>query len=326
MKKIGGRILLGFLFGFVALVIYTIWDNNRITIEKREIVLEDLSEQLEGFRILQVTDLHEKEFGNDQSGLIDSINKIIYDAIVFTGDMLDSPESTNFDPFYTLLEGISNKKNAWYVSGNADPYSYQFTPEIEKSAFIKGMEKRGVELLESMEMVGVDGAKIYFVNFELAIVQDPEHVGRSNGVVTPPYDSNEKYEAYRENLWTQMPDFEEVDDSAVIIALNHYPAADNRIDYIQKSPNKVLRDFDLLVAGHYHGGQIRLPFIGALFVPEAWSKNSLFPPDNRVSGLWEYNQLKQYVSTGLGSSDAIPFLRFRLFNPPEINLLTLVRR
>jgi len=42
-----------------------------------------------------------------------------------------------------------------------------------------------------------------------------------------------------------------------------------------------------------------------------------------VKGLWEYKQTKQYVSAGLGTSDAIPFLKFRLFNPPEINVLTL---
>ncbi|WP_164667434.1 metallophosphoesterase [Virgibacillus doumboii] len=323
MKKIGGRILLGILLAFVVLIVYTIWDNNRITITEQKVMIEDLPEQLKGFRILHVTDLHEKEFGNNQAKLIDAINAINYDAIVFTGDMLDSTQSTDFTSFYTLLEGITNKENAWFVPGNTDPYSYQFNPDIEKSEFIKGMEKRGVKLLESIDTAEIDGSEVHFVNFELAIVKDSEHVGISNGVVTPPYESNEKYIAHRKQLWEGM---EKIEDEKTVIALNHYPVVDARIDYIKNSSSKVLRDFDLIMAGHYHGGQIRLPFVGALFVPEPWYNNSFFPPKDRVNGLWEYKQMKQYVSTGLGSSDSILFLKFRLFNPPEINLITLERQ
>jgi predicted MPP superfamily phosphohydrolase len=40
------------------------------------------------------------------------------------------------------------------------------------------------------------------------------------------------------------------------------------------------------MAGHYHGGQFRIPFVGALFVLEAWyEKSGLFPPQDRVKGL-----------------------------------------
>lgn len=110
----------------------------------------------------------------------------------------------------------------------------------------------------------------------------------------------------------------------IVIALNHYPIADERIDYIKKDPATEWVDLDLIIAGHYHGGQIRVPFLGALFVPEPWYEpHSFFPPQDRVKGLWEYAETKQYVSAGLGTSDAIPFLKFRLFNPPEINVMTL---
>ena len=87
-----------------------------------------------------------------------------------------------------------------------------------------------------------------------------------------------------------------------------------------------MKEYDLIVVGHYHGGQMRLPLLRALFVPKPWYERKGFsPPQDRVNGLWEFKQIKQYVSIGLGSSNAIPFLKFRLFNPPEMNVLTLKR-
>lgn len=325
MKK-ARRILLGVLLLFFALVIYIIWDNNRITVAEQEIPINNLPQELKNFRILQISDLHEKQFGKNQKKLIDAINSIEYDAIVFTGDMLDSTDSTNYQSFYSLLEGINNKENAWYVPGNADPDSYQTEPAFGKSKFIKGMEERGVSLLEAIDTVEVNGAAIHFANLELAIIKNPESIGNINGVVYPAYTSDKQYLTYQRQLWEEL-NAEYPTESDVVIALNHYPVPDARIDYIKKDANTIWRDFDLIMAGHYHGGQIRLPFIGALFIPDPWyDPNSFFPPQDRVKGLWEYEQTKQYVSTGLGSSDAISFMKFRLFNPPEINLLTLVQK
>ncbi|OZU89260.1 hypothetical protein CIL03_05955 [Virgibacillus indicus] len=327
MKKVVGRIILVILILGVVLCFYTYWDNNRISIVKQEISIDDLPERLEGFRILQISDLHEKQFGKNQKRLIDAINSIEYDAIVFTGDMLDSTDSTNYHSFYSILEGIINKENAWYVPGNADPDSYQTEPAFGKSKFIKGMEERGVSLLEAIDTVEVNGATIHFANLELAIINNPESIGNINGIVYPAYTSDKQYLTYQRQLWEEMNNHEGFIESDVVIALNHYPVPDARIDFIKEDPSTVWREFDLIMAGHYHGGQIRLPFIGALFIPDPWYEpNSLFPPQDRVKGLWEYEQTKQYVSTGLGSSDAISFMKFRLFNPPEINLLRLVQK
>ncbi|WP_404452369.1 metallophosphoesterase [Virgibacillus necropolis] len=308
----------------IVLVVYIFWDNNRITVAEQEILIDELPEQLEGFTILQISDLHEKVFGENQEELIDAINSVDYDAIVFTGDMLDGVDSENYIPFYKILEGITNKENAWYVPGNADPASYQLHPIFEKSEFVKGIEKRGVELLESMDTVTIEGANVHFVDFELSIIKNPRNIGEINGVVMPIHGGNNHYLAHQKQLWEELTVLDELKASDVLIALNHYPVVDKRVDYIQSDAVTELRDFDLLIAGHYHGGQIRLPFLGALFVPEAWYENGgFFPPQDRVKGLWEYKNIKQYVSTGLGSSDAISFLKFRLFNPPQINVLTL---
>ncbi|WP_143469672.1 metallophosphoesterase [Lentibacillus sediminis] len=323
MKKTAVSLLLG-IVAIIVLISYVVWDNNRIKLMEQEVDIDQLPEQLQGFRILQITDLHEKEFGDNQQKLIEAINSIDYDAIVFTGDMLDSTESNNYTPFYHLIEGINNKEHAWFVPGNTDPDSYQLEPVVRKSEFIQGMEERGVELLESIDTVSKDGHRISFVNFELSIIKSPENLGETEGVVLPAYAKDERFLTYQASLWEDVQVLDGMRESDVLVALNHYPVQDARIESIKSNSNMHWRDFDLIMAGHYHGGQIRLPLIGAIFVPEPWfESNGFFPQSDRVKGLWEYDGTKQYVSTGLGSSDVIPFLKFRFFNPPEINLLVL---
>ncbi|MFA1820263.1 metallophosphoesterase [Virgibacillus oceani] len=320
MKKAGGKMLMGFLFFIIVFVLYVFWDNNRFVVIEQEIVINNLPEQLQDFRILQISDLHEHQFGDQQTGLIEAINAADYDAIVFTGDMLDDKESTDYVSFYTLIEGIDNKENAWFVPGNTDPDSYQIGSSVEKSDFILGMEERGVKLLETMDSVAVNDENIHFINFELSIIANPEYIGKTKGIVRPDYNKDSKYHEHQAALWEEIT----LPERGVVVALNHYPVPDVRIDHIKNNPDLKWLDYDLILAGHYHGGQIRLPVIGALFVPEPWYKpNSFFPPRDRVSGLWEYTGTKQYVSRGLGSSDAISFLNFRLFNTPEINMLIL---
>ena len=78
-----------------------------------------------------------------------------------------------------------------------------------------------------------------------------------------------------------------------------------------------------MLAGHYHGGQWRIPFYGAIFIPDAFSEIYLFPNQDEVKGLVTWGDTNQYVSAGLGASSNYKFLEFRLFNSPEINLLIL---
>lgn len=78
-----------------------------------------------------------------------------------------------------------------------------------------------------------------------------------------------------------------------------------------------------MLAGHYHGGQWRIPFYGAIFVPDAFSDVYLFPNQNEVKGLVTWGDTNQYVSAGLGANNRFKLWEFRLFNTPEINLLTL---
>lgn len=332
LKNKLAKVVAGLIILFIcALVIYLIWDNNRITITKQNILVDHLPKEFEGYKILQITDLHSKEFGKNQSRLLKSINSTDYDAIVFTGDMILKSQITNIKPFYQLLEGIQNKENAIYIPGNEDPESYYVNSKgvLVKSKFIKGIEKRGVKFLESVYSVKKNNSKINFVDFETSILNASQSEKQTNGIFLPEYVQTKQYIEHRKSLIKEMSSINHLIKNDVLIALNHYPIVDTRIDSLLNDTSLKFKDrkYDLIIAGHYHGGQIRLPFIGAPFVPEGWYKwGGLFPPQNRVKGLWEYKHTKQYVSTGLGSSNFIPFLKFRLFNPPEINVLTLKQK
>ncbi|MDQ0217469.1 hypothetical protein ELQ35_06975 [Peribacillus cavernae] len=327
MRKTRAKVVAGLLFLVAVFMAYTIWDNNRITVVEQEILIKDLPEELEGYSILQVTDLHEKEFGNNQKRLIEAINSIDYDAIAFTGDMLDGSKSKNYQPFYTLIEGIENKDTALFVPGNADPKSYLLHPDqpLEKNAFIKGMEKRGVKFLETLQTTNLGDSSVHFVDFEWSIKDAKKELEVMNG--SSKSKNSKPYFDHQRQLLDEISTLDDIKEPDLLIALNHYPVVDARIDQLINEIPFTNRNFDLLMAGHYHGGQIRLPLLGALFVPEPWYKrNGLFPPRNRVKGLWKFKQTKQYVSAGLGSSDAIPFLKFRFFNPPEVDVLTFKRQ
>ncbi|CAG9620759.1 metallophosphoesterase [Sutcliffiella rhizosphaerae] len=308
----------------IILILYTVWDNNRIKVVEQEIEIDSLPADLQGFTILQVTDLHEKEFGKDQIRLIKKLNSIEYDVIAFTGDMLNRNTSQNYRPFYQVIEGLKNKEHALFVSGNSDPRPYILSGSgYKRNEFITGMEERGVTFLASNYPFQVGGSEVAIVDFENAIINDKRIRALKVSASEKEYSPYVKLQldVFEENQLLEERSFD------LIIALNHYPVADSRMDVLFSDPHYSIRNFDLLLAGHYHGGQYRLPLLGAFFVPEAYiDRNGFFPPQDRVKGLWNYRGLKQYVSTGLGSSDTIPFLKFRLFNSPEVNVITFVKK
>ena len=83
-----------------------------------------------------------------------------------------------------------------------------------------------------------------------------------------------------------------------------------------------LRYASLILAGHYNGGQWRIPFVGAIYVPElGW-----FPKDQEIQGLSYVNGIPQYISPGMGSDPHYEHQPGRVFNNPVITKITLTRK
>ena len=110
-------------------------------------------------------------------------------------------------------------------------------------------------------------------------------------------------------------------DEDIKIALTHYPM--NESIYFNGSID--IPDYNLVIAGHYHGGQWRIPLLGAVFISDV-NGSPWFPSKERVSGLAKLGDYYQYVSRGLGASGDYKWMRFRLFNKPEINLIRLTNK
>ena len=307
------RIKVIVLISIVALtagiIIYNIYNNNQISIVTEEIKIENLPKEFDGFTILQLADLHSKSFGENQEDLINIINEQNFDMIAICGDMQDNDEE-GYEIFITLLEGINNKEYVFYTPGNHGPFPFEndigFTNFL--SSDFNGRHRR-----------------VY--NNEKTLSEAGERL-KSLGVKL----LNEAYEIKRgdSSLWVSELLYKEqldvitnneYDNNAINIAVTHYPMESVFDD---ENYRQHLSQYELVLAAHYHGGQWRIPGIGALFIPDI-NKAAYFPSQDRVSGLTEVGGIRQYVTRGLGAGGTYEFMRFRFFNRPEINLITLIK-
>lgn len=304
-----GKIMLAILSIAAVIVAYTIYDNDRVEVREQVVYIKNLPQVFDNFRILQISDLHGKRFGGSQSELIAKVNSTEYDMIAFTGDM----ETTSGDltPFVELLKGIDNRDYMFYVNGN-DDIAYSSIAGNESAAG-KKLEENGCILLTKPYPISRDGSTIwisnYFTKAELDEYKDKREVFLGT---EEEYASYKDYLAELEDMFLQIKD-----NSDIKIAISHFPFTENEFEQMD---NDNILDFSLIIAGHYHGGQIRIPFFGALYIPgSATERGVWFPNQADVSGLAEHSDVQQYISRGLGSS----IVPFRLFNTPEINLIIL---
>ena len=286
MKRgiIAGGVLL--IIG-ISIICYNCYLNQQIRVIEEEVTVKDLPEVFDGFKILQVTDLHGFWFGNDQEQLIDLVEGIDYDLLALTGDLGDLNDDPNGIAMQAFIEGISKSKPIVYVEGNHGPF---VTDQVtgEKTEIAYWLESQGVELLFEPILIEESGQRLW-------VAQQSEPFWQASGL-------------------------EGVKEEDVLIGIMHYPLDEHF--YQGKRESGQFPPYDLILAGHYHGGQWRIPLYGAFFISDINGEN-WFPSQDRVSGLTEWSGYYQYVSRGLGASGSNPFLKQRWFNPPEINVLTL---
>jgi uncharacterized protein len=311
------HLLLGVLALFVLLAAYTVFDNNRVTVRRETVTLRDLPPSFDGFTILQISDLHGKRFGARQQRLARLINRLDYDMIAITGDLL--PASGDKTPFLELLSALERKELVFYNGGNTGPHSHSMFTGVKTPDGLL-LESLGVRLLDYPQRVERGGEAIWVS--DAFLYPRAEAMVRSAQEEIPIAD-----ELVQAILMEQMvyylalaASFDAIGPEDTLVCITHFPFTRSMLE---SGLGGALPYYDLVLAGHFHGGQFRLPLIGALYIPDATIRGGLFPPDEIVSGLNTWGGARHYVSRGLGASDTIPLLAFRLFNPPEVNLITL---
>ena len=133
---------------------------------------------------------------------------------------------------------------------------------------------------------------------------------------------------YRTKLAQQLYDAQRnMNVTDIHIALAHEPPSDAYI-YTSEDHNpaseRFLKSPELILAGHFCGGVWRIPGVGALFAPDkTMARGGWFPVQEDVAGLSTVGETQVYITKGLSTNGAVPLMPFRLFNAPEISVLTL---
>lgn len=233
-------------------------------------------EAFSGFKIAQISDLHNAEFGTDNQKLIDILKNEAPDAIVITGDLIDA-RRTNTEIAESFARRCMEIADCYYVPGNHEARLGDTYDAFESALIADGvnvLRNGSVRIRKGMDAIRIVG------------VDDPAFAKASDAITN--------LDAALEALSS--------DDFTILLA--HRPEL---IDEYSKW------GIDLVLSGHAHGGQIRLPGIGGLYAPG----QGFFP--KYTSGNYTVGDTEMIVSRGIGNS-AFPL---RVNDRPEVVIVTL---
>lgn len=318
----------------VALTNYA--ENRRITLNAEKVHVMSLDKAYEGFTVLHISDLHASPLGSDLALWRNLLFSKNYQAVVLSGDMVG--QSGDDEPLLSLIHNLQLIRAdvpIYFIAGDDDPApvlsTARGTPQV-LAQWVEAAQAKGAIYLDSPVSQPVGKQKVWFSPEYLYDVDVDGMIGALNNQKLAMENSGTQYDAqggasyralrYRiESLERTQAALKTMLSSDLQIAVNHAPL---ETSYIRESiewadENKVFnfRNISLLLTGHYCAGQWRLPWGGAIYVPEVgW-----FPPDDGLVGMQRINSMNQYISAGVGASDFYP-VKSRLFNKPAVTLIT----
>lgn len=227
-----------------------------------------------GYRIAVISDLHGKEFGEGNEKLLDYVRDLEPDCIAVVGDLLHEEEQLAMVP--AVARGLAAVAPTYYVTGNHE-WAAGVAPELEELLVSCGVHVLSNEYV----MLEQGGDRIALLGAEDA-----------NGYADQPTvaDLAQEVRAREGAVYTILLSHRN----------NHYE-------------QYAAAGIDLTLAGHAHGGLIRLPGTDGLIGP----KRELWPA--YTAGLYDLDYGQMVVSRGLGNQ----FPCFRLFNRPDVPLVVL---
>ena len=226
-------------------------------------------------RLAVVSDLHNREYGENNEALISDLQALHPDLILFPGDMVIR-EDDDYRQMLDTVSALAGIAPCYGVLGNHESERIYFRGD---RALPDRFENAGLRLLrnsradirigeDTVQLIGLEGTSYGF----------EEYGGR----------------AFMEET--------EIDPSALCVVMTHIP--------ILFEPQLSGYEYDLGLAGHVHGGIVRLPFVGGLYSAE----EGLFPKFSAGKYILGSRQTL-IVSAGLGDSRSFPI---RINNLPEL--------
>lgn len=233
-----------------------------------------------GVRIAHISDLHSIFHGKNQSRLMKKLDAQKPDAVMLTGDIFDYKK--NPDGAVSFLKQVC-KYPCFYVTGNHEHRA--------------GDAKEKTKLIRALGITALDGESVRFEMNGGSIT-----VSGISDIVRRKYDDAE-YDFFG----AMKSAFSDIDTSEFNILLVHN---NSFADEYKKYP------FDLVLSGHAHGGQFRIPFImNGFFV----RKQGFFP--RYAGGMYEHGKLVHIVSRGISRN---PVWCPRIFNPTELVIIDIL--
>ena len=268
----------------VILMWVCLYDTHRFVITRKRFCSPKIQREQ---RFVMLSDLHGKQYGRDNAVLLGAIHDLKPDGILIVGDMLTAGRRTKIEPVISLLRKLCEKYPVYYANGNhehkmllhAEDYG-----EVPEKYFSALQETGAMQLVNQWALPEDCGIRIYGAQIDRRFFR--------RGKVTA------MDEGYMDKLLGGA------DPDTYNILLAHNP------DYF---PAYARWGADLVLAGHVHGGIMRLPFLGGVISPAL----KLFPKYD--GGQFEEEGSVMVLGRGLGTH--APDVRF--FNPGELVVLDL---
>ena len=254
-------ILICFITAVITLIVY---GNSNLEVTEHTLKCENLPTSFDQFKIVQLSDLHNEEFGENNEKLLEIIKEQEPDVVFVTGDSIDGVY-TNIQIPIKLFEEILKICDVYFIVGNHEIRS----DANQYFEFIDTLTEIGVVVLkddcayierngEKIQVIGLNDAS----NYKLIYGDD-----------------------YKTEIAKAINNLD--DENSFSVLLSHHP---------ELFEEYVKTNVDLVFSGHAHGGQFRIPFIGGIIAPE----QGLFPEFD--AGVFAENNTTMIVSRGLGNS------------------------
>lgn len=255
--------IIGILFVLCAVLVgWVAWGNTALVISELTIKNDRIPPAFSGFRIAQISDLHNAEFGEDNEKLLSMLETCEPDIILITGDLVDS-RRTDIEIGITFAKKAAMIAPTYYVTGNHEARIDEY------EELINGLQQAGVHVLQN----------------ECVLLEQSGETIAIAGIEDPSFATDYLFgdsETVTKDVLSEL-----IDEDIYTVLLAHRPELFNT--YVEC-------EADLVFSGHAHGGQFRLPFVGGVVAPN----QGLFPEYD--AGLYSEKSTDMIVSRGVGNS------------------------
>ena len=317
--------------------------SRQVRLEEVRLTVLNLPLELEEYSILHISDLHGARYGEKQKAIKTALGNTRYSCVVMTGDMLG--EDADVEPLLELVALIPSDTPKYLIPGDMDglfidsdahgslsPYA-DWADKLQAAGVTlldrpvsetRGKGKRGEGTIwfipEDVYMLDLDVTESTY-NKQLASMNE-----RAASLSADDAARIRAREYELERIEAIRAAKAEIKPEDIQVVLTHTPLTEEYIKNLTSWTDKEnpfsIRYASLILAGHYNGGQWRIPGVGPIYVPElGW-----FPKDSEVRGLSYPAGIPQYISPGLGSDPHYEKQPGRVYNSPVITKIILTRK